>query len=1009
MPSWQQIHESGNRAFCSGLFEAALNNYLQALDLAQQCADLSFIGESWRGLAKTYLQLDKVEEALHAAREADSTDREFWGYENQQVCEDMFLLAEALRRTGELGQARDLFARVLELRIMLAGEMHDDTLEVLVRLIWLDLQEGREESLDSLTQRAVHIFAALHPAGAFTKALNIKVFLQPYMEQNRQQEAEAISRRLQQTLRNVLGSAHPEIRQALADCSAVMKSANRHMAAWHLQTRADVIQKKEQIDRFATPPSGPSIVVDGVPVLIDPSNPELAKERAQHVVLAQAHDTNVSTMPWNQLCDQAQKALASGLYDAALTSFLGALAAARRADDQPSISETLRHLAQLYLHIGSVAEAQKAATEAAEIDRSFWGSENPQLSSDEFLLAEALRRQGSYAEARELLQSVLALRSKIYGEDHSETLSALIRLIWLDLQQDRQDSLLQDMRLAAEVFAKCQTKESFSEVLDLKFFLQPYMEHPGHEVESLCHTIQSAARTVFGGDHKEIPLIDDDCAAVMKSLQRAQGEPRFKLQHSQSAAGSHAHASSPATTYSAARGNVSSPDRSSHADDGHVAPSEHAASTITRSSSKTLQGALIHVCGNSLKQAGLAIEAKSFLWLSLCSSLVICLISSSPCIARGHFDWAIESAAMTFLAVGALIFSCIGVMSAVRQQTFAVQLPNALEVIVSLLQAGTPISEALESVAKTMPMPIAAEFERVVVALKEGRNNSQAFALMTERVRVPQLAELADAINANRSSGASLAKQVAIIAKELREAEKERALLRKSLGAMVLLAVVMVIGVFRFIFDIAFNPDGSAPILDSLGTKVILFIVYAAPIALLIFARGNLTATDGSVKLPGAKLYEFFRKQIMKDKLRSELAKFLDLVVMYVESGVPFPHAVQMVRKEASSSCPTLSQELDDTLNHLTSFKSSLPQAFRKIGEQYGVDELITLAATLDAASRSGGSIGFQLTEQSKSLRDHLAKTGKARASSAYSLAMLVGVALFSIFFLILKIIEHAH
>jgi len=1012
------MQEAGNRAFGGGLFESALNNYLQALELAKKTADLSFISDSSRGLAKTYLQLGKVEEALHAAQEADANDREFWGYENQQVCEDMFLTAEALRRQENFAQARKLFARVRELNVMFFGEMHDHTLEVLVKLIWLDLQEGRSESLDSLTQHAVEVFSTLHPAGAFTKALNIKFLLQPYMEQNRQQDAELISNRIQQTLRTVLGATHPEIRQALSDCSAVMKTANRHMAAWHLQSRADVIEKKDAVDRWAQPASAPTILVDGIPVLVHQSNPELAKERAQQLAAARAKKdgtpTKLQILTWQQLWDEAEKALSSGLYDAALDFLLDALDSARKADDHASVSETLRKLTKLYLDIDMVAQAEKAAREAAEIDRAFWGDENPHLSSDQFLLAETLRRQEKFAQARMLLESVLAVRIQVYGAAHGETLSTLIRLIWLDLQEHNDDSLIEHTAQSAEVFSQCQPRESFSELLDLKSLMQPYIERNLRpEVESICNKMESVARTVFGESNKELPFIAADCSTVKKSLDRAPVGGKLNMQWHPGEKINAGDLRPHSADGDLSGGNFSS--RSEENFDTSVptyrdnlsATGASAGTTGGAYGASTISGMLMNVCRRGLNLAGTQMEPKSFISLSIGCAAAAGLCSAATYCLAGYFALSIESFAIVFLGVAVLILGVLQIMIMLRQNSLQTQLPNVLEIIASLLQAGTPITQALKQVSETSPEPIGAEFQRVVVALQEGKSFSQAFAQMMSYARLPQLAQLSDAINANRSSGGNLARHVSVIAKEIREAEKERRLLlKRSAPAMALITGFALLVVLNSIWHLGFDPAASAAFLDSALTKVILFLICAAPPAFLLYAaKSSRSRENGSLKLPATALGAFIHKQIMRDRLRNELSKFLDVVVMYVQSGVSVPQAVQMVRNEASASCPTLARELDVTLHNLTSFKSSLPLAFRKIGEQYDVRELVTLAATLDAASQLGGSVGSQLLEQSESLRDHLSKAGQARAASLSSIAMLIGVTLFALFFLISKLL----
>ncbi len=110
--SWQQLHESGNRAFTGGLYESALELYMRALELARRTGDPSSLSDTLRGIARASLELGRPSNALIYAQEAESLDREFWGYENNLVTDDMFCVAEALRQAGDSIQSKELLKRV---------------------------------------------------------------------------------------------------------------------------------------------------------------------------------------------------------------------------------------------------------------------------------------------------------------------------------------------------------------------------------------------------------------------------------------------------------------------------------------------------------------------------------------------------------------------------------------------------------------------------------------------------------------------------------------------------------------------------------------------------------------------------------------------------------------------------------------------------------------------------------------------------------------------------------
>ncbi len=115
--SWQQLFEAGNLVFAGGLYDAAERKYLEALDFARNAGDQSWVGDSLRALTRTYMLMDRQEDAEKTAVEAEQVDRAYWGYECQQVADDMYLLAEIKHIGRNLNDARSLFDRTLQARI----------------------------------------------------------------------------------------------------------------------------------------------------------------------------------------------------------------------------------------------------------------------------------------------------------------------------------------------------------------------------------------------------------------------------------------------------------------------------------------------------------------------------------------------------------------------------------------------------------------------------------------------------------------------------------------------------------------------------------------------------------------------------------------------------------------------------------------------------------------------------------------------------------------------------
>lgn len=1022
---WERIYETGNRAFGGGLYPAALTSYLEALEAAAKSGDHQAIARTQRGLAKTYLELDKVEEAKQAAAQAAELDREFWGYDNQEVAEDKFILAESLRRLGNFEESRQLFEEVLAVRVSLVGETHDDSLAVIVKLIYLDAQEDRGDLLTERMRRAEEIFARLHPSGTLTKALNLKSLLQQLKDANREQEAMSIAQRILQAMRTVFGGAHPELRHAFAECSAVMKMANQNLSAWRLQAQANILERRESTNflSYQGEPAEPTLsdgTTDASPMANAHPN---FRQTTEDVVMRNSNrlvdqfaqnepGPTLVEVPYEKLIDAGNRAFASGLYDSAIAKFGSALQTARRINDQQSIGDALRKLSKCFLAVGRTQEAQQAASEAETVVRSFWGTENEQVAECMFLLAESLRRQGEFARARELFEHVLALRQQLLGEGHDETLAVWIRLIWCDLEENNIDRCVERIRRASEIFSKTHPRGAFNHALDMRFLLNSYIaQNHLNDAETIFQRAQVAMRTALGDQHPEIAHLVEDGTAVLGTA-RANQPPN---------AGETADADAPDLISP----DLISPDQQwAGADSTEAWADQSNAADGTANSIPPSDGTptVDRYLQQALTLANLSIEPKKIrsLWVRAAGA---CGILSAIVYLFCGFWYLICDAFIT----GCLICTaamCIYLVARVfmHQRKLDAQVPDALEIIVSSLRAGAPIADIFRVLSETLPLPLRAEFERALALIREGRTPQAAIRELNARMRSRDLLLFADAIQVSQDTRGNLADQVATIATECRSRQSTKSsisltsfrmqiLLFMSGGLMLIVALLVM-----------FVPPFGASMLSDVTLRIFLYMAFIV-IGMVAFlsaspanpnrpartnAAGVQTNADDPIAKNIAKASAYLGKIQMEDRIRGELSNFVDMMVMYVESGVSLPQAVHKVRTTANASCPTLCKELDALLANPTSYKNALPNAFKTIGEKYGVTELETLASTIAAADMTNSSVAMQLTEQTKFLRNHLDKVRKERAAAGFTIAMVIGV-VFAVIISVLQLFFGGH
>ena len=110
------------------------------------------------------------------------------------------------------------------------------------------------------------------------------------------------------------------------------------------------------------------------------------------------------------------------------------------------------------------------------------------------------------------------------------------------------------------------------------------------------------------------------------------------------------------------------------------------------------------------------------------------------------------------------------------------------------------------------------------------------------------------------------------------------------------------------------------------------------------------------------------------------LPDVLDLLVTCVEAGLGLDASIQRVSAEIALSHPALAEEL--TLAFLE-VKAGVPrtEAFRRLAERTGVQDLRTLAATLNQTEMFGTSIATALRVQAEGMRVHRMQRAEERAA----------------------------
>ncbi|MDC5841176.1 type II secretion system F family protein [Vibrio europaeus] len=246
-------------------------------------------------------------------------------------------------------------------------------------------------------------------------------------------------------------------------------------------------------------------------------------------------------------------------------------------------------------------------------------------------------------------------------------------------------------------------------------------------------------------------------------------------------------------------------------------------------------------------QAGLDEEARSLLQEHYVKSLtpldrklvkIEAFSSLKKMIELSGYDWSLtQTLTVTFLFstivfVTTLIFKqpiYIGLVAAVgiwfilyfwlnkkisdRLAAFEEQLPEALDIMRRMLQAGQPVTQAFNEVGNEMPAPIGVEFKNTFNLLNYGYDMRMAIMQMAERTPTVSMLAFSSAVLLQKETGGNLSENLEKVSKVLRSRFKLQRKIKTLSAESRLSAWILVLSPFiLFVFMSFINPEYVEPL-----------------------------------------------------------------------------------------------------------------------------------------------------------------------------------------------------
>ncbi|MDN3615001.1 type II secretion system F family protein [Vibrio gallaecicus] len=190
--------------------------------------------------------------------------------------------------------------------------------------------------------------------------------------------------------------------------------------------------------------------------------------------------------------------------------------------------------------------------------------------------------------------------------------------------------------------------------------------------------------------------------------------------------------------------------------------------------------------------------------ISLCTAIVLLIL--------GQF-WYVALAA----AVGIWFIMYFSLQKKIgdRLAMFEEQLPDALDIIRRMLQAGQPVTQAFNEVGNEMPDPIGTEFKNTFNLLNYGYDLRLAIMQMAERTPTVSMLAFSSAVLLQKETGGNLSENLDKVSKVLRARFKLTRKIKTISAESRMSAWILVLSPFVLFIGLLFiNPEYVAPLYE---------------------------------------------------------------------------------------------------------------------------------------------------------------------------------------------------
>ncbi len=232
-------------------------------------------------------------------------------------------------------------------------------------------------------------------------------------------------------------------------------------------------------------------------------------------------------------------------------------------------------------------------------------------------------------------------------------------------------------------------------------------------------------------------------------------------------------------------------------------------SRVTNVLMAILPGRMLASLRRELQTAGSPMSLRSFLMIWIVSGFALPLLVVLLLLASGaELSGRLALAPLVWMALGTYLpWLMLRRRSKARATVIRKRLPDAIDLIITNIEAGLGLQAALLTVSQRMSGPAAEEFGRAVREISLGMDRTEVFESMAERSGVQEMRLFARAVAQSDRTGFPIARILRNHAAEIRERRRQVA---REKAAKVPVKIILPTAMFIFptLFLVILGPIG---------------------------------------------------------------------------------------------------------------------------------------------------------------------------------------------------------